>query len=482
MLRSLFAVLAVLVVGLAFLFGRPWLYIATGAILAGALGLLGWWVWTTYLAEKPERPRPQPAPDASGSSIDEFGIVDIQPEGTEPSAPSSDEDASPEASAAPEKSSPEKSSPAPSGPSSSGPNASPATRPPPTARDTSNNRPASSEEPEETTVFSPLLEALRAALDARTVALLVQEEVALTYRIEALASTHDAVRQSGAFDTQAPLVTATMSRESVTLRPLAETQVAVEDLGYYASPPAVAHLAVAPVPQPDSSATTFLLADAPAAADLGTARARTLLKHFSDTIALLYDTDRRPPADDASPDGLSSDGPSSDSISSSANNPSSNNPSSDDPSANDPGAPSDTPRPRRELIAEEMSAAQSTDDDLSLALVHLNRAESIARRGEEAVASAERLFQARLDQMAPGQRIERFGELTYGVFFHEGTETVEPWVTDLESTMAQEQGELEGGVSVGVAVWDEETPEALRSEATKALREAYETGTSTIVT
>ena len=477
MLRSLFAVLAVLVVGLAFLFGRPWLYIATGAILAGALGLLGWWVWTTYLAEKPERPRPQPAPDASGSSIDEFGIVDIQPEGTEPSAPSSDEDASPEASAAPEKSapekpSPEKSSPTPSGPRSSGPNSSPATRPPPTARDTSDNRPDSSEGPEETAVFPPLLEALRAALDARTVALLVQEEVALTYRIEALASTHDAVRQSGAFDTQAPLVTATMSRKSVTLRPLAETQVAVEDLGYYASPPAVDHLAVAPVPQPDSSATTFLLADAPAAADLGTARARTLLKHFSDTIALLYDTDRRPPADDASPEGTSSDGTSS----------SANDPSSNDPSSNGPGAPSDTPRPRRELIAEEMSAAQSTDDDLSLALVHLNRAESIARRGEEAVASAERLFQARLDQMAPGQRIERFGELTYGVFFHEGTETVEPWVADLESTMAQEQGELEGGVSVGVAVWDEETPEALRSEATKALRKAYETGTSTIVT
>jgi GGDEF domain-containing protein len=309
------------------------------------------------------------------------------------------------------------------------------------------------------------------------VALLVQEEVALTYRIEALASTHDAVRQSGAFDTQAPLVTATMSRESVTLRPLAETQVAVEDLGYYASPPAVDHLAVAPVPQPDSSATTFLLADAPAAADLGTARVRTLLKHFSETIALLYDTNRTPPADDASSEGTSSGG-----TSSPANNPSSDDSPADGLAADDPEAPSDTPRPRRELIAEEMSAAQSTDDDLSLALVHLNRAESIARRGEEAVASAERLFQARLDQMAPGQRIERFGELTYGVFFHEGTETVEPWVADLESTMAQEQGELEGGVSVGVAVWDEETPEALRSEATKALRKAYETGTSTIVT
>jgi len=55
-------------------------------------------------------------------------------------------------------------------------------------------------------------------------------------------------------------------------------------------------------------------------------------------------------------------------------------------------------------------------------------------------------------------------------------------MADFESAMAQEKGELEGGVSVGVAVWDEEDPEALRTEATEALRKAYETGTCTIVT
>jgi GGDEF domain-containing protein len=146
------------------------------------------------------------------------------------------------------------------------------------------------------------------------------------------------------------------------------------------------------------------------------------------------------------------------------------------------GNGAESPRPRRELIAEEMEAAQSNSEKLALALVHLNRAESIARRGEEAVASAEHLFEARLDQLMPAQRIERFGELTYGIFFREGADAVEPQVAELKARMAQEEGELEGGVSVGAAVWNEEDPEALRTEATEALREAYETGTPTIVT
>jgi GGDEF domain-containing protein len=129
-----------------------------------------------------------------------------------------------------------------------------------------------------------------------------------------------------------------------------------------------------------------------------------------------------------------------------------------------------------------METARSSSEPLALALVHLNRAESIARQGEEAVASAERLFEARLEQKAPSQRVERFGELTYGVFFRAGPDTIEPWIADFEAAMAQEQGQLEGGASVGVALWTDETPEALRTAATEALREAYETGTCTIVT
>jgi GGDEF domain-containing protein len=313
------------------------------------------------------------------------------------------------------------------------------------------------------------LESARAALDARTVCLLVQEEVALTYRIEAVASTHPSVRHNGTFDTQAPLLTATMSRESVSVRILAEEKIAIEDLRYYDDPPAVDHLALAPVSQPDASSTTFLLADAPGASDLGTSRARTLLKHFAETVALFLDTGRSPTEQ--------SDAPSIDESRTAAD--------ADDPTESTTdaaGVEIEDPRPRREIIAEEMEAAQNADEKLALALVLLNRSESIARRGEEAVASAERLFQARLEQLVPGPRIERFGELTYGIFFRGGADAVEQQVADLETSMAQEEGDLEGGVSVGVAVWDNEDPEALRAEATEALRKAYETGTPTIVT
>ena len=443
MLRFLLAVLAVLVAGLAVLFERPWLYMATGAILAAGLGLLGWWIWTAYLKNEDTRA----SSDSSDIALDEVGIVDIHP-----AEMPQDDDAS--------SSGPPPPSPKPASPSSRPASGTPASGTPTSETPASPSQARSIPDDSaarkyERPVLGPLLEALRAAVDARTVALLAQEHVALTYRIEALASTHTDIRQQGTFDTQTPLVTATMSREDVTLRSLAHSQIAVEDLGYYTAPPTVDHLAVAPLPQPDSSTTTFLLVDTTASADLGTSRARTLLKRFTETVALLYDLDRTPPA------------------------PSDASRASDSDAENETA--SHAPRPRRELIAEEMHAVEATDTPLALALVHLNRAESIARRGEEAVSSTERLFEARLDQMAPTQRIERFGELTYGVFFHEAPEGVESWVADLEAAMAREQGELEGGVSVGVAVWSEETPEALRSAATTALRKAYETGTSTIV-
>jgi len=80
--------------------------------------------------------------------------------------------------------------------------------------------------------------------------------------------------------------------------------------------------------------------------------------------------------------------------------------------------------------------------------------------------------------------VERFGELTYGVFVRDDVEAVEAWAVDVQEAMAQETGALEGGVSVGAAVHDPESPDPdrLRTNATKALQEAYETGTCTIVT
>lgn len=456
MLRSLLTLLAVLITGLAVLFERPWLYVVTGLIVIGGLGLLGWWLWTAYATEDRDRPRPSPDSEEADPSLEDFGIVDIKPENAQGRASSAGARESSASSSGREE-----------------PASSPIDSPTPAAKPSPSSEesgpPAPSEDPaEEAPTLSPLLESLRSAIDARTVCLLIQEDVALTYRIEAIASTHPSVQTSGTFDTQTPLLTATMSREAVTLRPLAEEKLAIEDLRYYDDPPPVDHLAVAPVSRPNTSSTTFLLADAPAEADLGRSEARTFLKHFAETVALLLSNDSGPvsPSDPASADE-----------SVNGQDPASTSPM-------DPSGDSDaSPRPRHEIIAEEMESAEADDDDLALALVHLNRAESIARRGDEAVASAERLFHARLDQLVPSQRIERFGELTYGVFFRAGADAVESQVADLQNTMDREDGELEGGVSVGVAVWQDRSdkPKALRAAATEALREAYETGTPTIV-
>lgn len=471
MLRTLLALLAVLVPGLAFMFERPWLNVAAGLIVVGGLALLGWWLWTTLKDEAPDPSRPTPDPEDPEPDLEEMGIVDIKPE-----------DAADDAETESSSGTPSEEDAADQGP---GTTASPATGAPAPATDASASSQAdapqtddasssASGEPtaNEAPVLGPLLESLRAAIDAQTVCLLVQEEIALTYRIEAIASTHSSVQSSGTFDTQTPLLTATMSRESVTLRPLAEEKLAIEDLRYYDDPPTVDHLAAAPVSRPDTSSTTFLLADAPADTDLGTSEARSLLKHFAETVALLLST-RQAPSPPPAP------GSSDEQVNGQPSEPEAA------PESPASAAPDDSsPRPRREIVAEEMEAAQAADDDLALALVHLNRAESIARRGDEAVASAERLFHARLEQLAPSQRIEQFGELTYGIFFRKHPDAVEPQVADLETTMAREDGELEGGVSVGVAVWGTriDTPKALRAEATKALREAYETGAPTIIT
>lgn len=462
MLRSLLTLLAVLVTGLAVLFERPWLYVVTGLIVIGGLGLLGWWLWTAYAGDNPNRPRPSPDTTDADPSLEDFGIVDIKPENAEGEpSPADAQEASPShpgrASTAASADAPESRSNS-SSASRSGTPPTPASSPPSTDASPADEAP----------ILSPLLESLRSAIDARTVCLLIQEDVALTYRIEAIASSHPSVQTSGTFDTQTPLLTATMSRETVTLRPLAEEKLAIEDLRYYDDPPPVDHLAAAPVSRPETSSTTFLLADGPADANLGRSESRSLLKHFAETVALLLSKE----SSSAAP----SDSPSTDE---SVNGQDAASASPAESSGDGDGSP----RPRHEIIAEEMEAAEADEEDLALALVHLNRAESIARRGEEAVASAERLFHARLDQLAPSQRIERFGELTYGVFFRAGADAVEPQVADLQNTMDREDGELEGGVSVGVAVWRDrsDTPKALRSAATEALREAYETGTPTIV-
>jgi hypothetical protein len=455
MIRILLVLIAVLMAVLAFVFDRPWLYAAAGLPLLGVLGLLGRQLWGAYGRSHAEAPS-----GGDDASLEELGIMDVRPQNRDDgrngtSAPdgetertasgASDGDGHGERRPTEETEA--------AAAARSAPEPETATRAAPEA---------SSGEGEERPVLGPFLESLRAAVGAQTVCLLVQEEVILEYRIEALASTHAGVRRGGTFETQSPLLTATMSRQPVTIRRLDEEERA--DLGYYdETVPPIAQVALAPVPQTDSATTVFLLADATADVDLEASR--SLLEQYAETVGMLRD------AEDADvPAGRRESAPET----------------GEETHGGSSAAPVDgegePPRPRREIIAEEMRAADAGDDDLALVLVHLNRAESIARRGEEAVATAERLLRTRLEHLAPGQRVERFGELTYGLFPRRGLEEVESWAADLQDAMAEETGELEGGVSVGVAVrGPRHDADELRADATEALREAYETGTCTIV-
>jgi hypothetical protein len=451
MIRFLLVLVSLLIAVLAFALDRPWLYAAAGVPLVGALGLLGRQLWTAY---RREAEGTSPPPD--NPPLEDLGIMDVRPHdrqgGSNGSSTSESESPRP-----PETEERDDGGRAEAGPTAPG---GPATDPSSDefgSESAIQTAPATDVRTEEQPVLGPFLESLRAALEARTVGLFVQEDVILEYRIEACASTEPEAQRRGTFETQSPLLTATMSRQPVTVRRMEADDRT--NLGYYGTPPAIEQIALAPVPQPDSASTVFLLADATAEVDLGASHARSLLERYADTVGMLRDTDA-----------------------------SAADPVEDVPGGTSPMSPeaseekTDQPRPRREIIAEEMTAADAGDDDLALVLVHLNRAESIARRGQEAVATAEHLLRTRLEHFAPGQRVERFGELTYGLFPRQGLDEVETWAADLQDTMAEETGELEGGVSVGVAVRSpRHDARELRADATEALREAYETGTCTIV-
>jgi len=272
----------------------------------------------------------------------------------------------------------------------------------------------------------------------------------LTYRIAAAASRSDAVPATGSFETEAPLLSAGMSQKAFTVRPVGEGGLDPALLGYYADHvPDVTHVAFAPVPTPSEAATYFLVVDA-TDTDFKPPRAKKIITEFAALLGVLIEAE----ADDDAPA----------------------------PAAPPPAEPA-KPRPRREIIAEEIEEAKRSSVPLALALVHLNRAEKLSQRGKDVVENAESTLRARLERSAPRSRVERFGELTFGVFYNGDVVDVEPWAERLQEEMAATDGILAGGVSIGVAMLRDaaQSPEVLREDATEALWMAYETGTCTIV-
>ena len=289
----------------------------------------------------------------------------------------------------------------------------------------------------------PYLQSLRSAVDATTVCLLKQSDDAIHHHIVAIVSLNAYARSGGDFSSKVPLVQTVDNRAPAAIRKVSDADLPASGLGYYREAIAVKEVAVAPVPRPASDETYVLLADVMQEGGLDTNRRRTLIGHFARLLGAVLES-----GDVA-----------------------------DIPEAYD------YLRPRKEIISEEISRARKKKVPLALALVHLNEAERVADHGEGLVKATEKALASRIRQTARHARVERFGELTFGVFFQAPGSDVESWALSLQRELQENVGELQGGISIGIAMLQDRhnDADAFRRDATEALREAYESGTCTIV-
>ncbi|WP_072715434.1 hypothetical protein [Rhodothermus profundi] len=426
MMQAMLWLLSLIELLLGFTLSQPWLYVAGAGLLLILLlvALVGWLRRRRREKQSLFIPPPPASPEEELKSL---GILEIRarPRSRSPAAEPA-EKSSPASAVSASEGSPPVDVPEPS-----------------TPREEQPSKPSQTPEAaaEQDPVLTPCLEALRAALEAQTVALLVQEDVSLEYRVLGISSVVSGVSAGQTFTAPVPLLAPSMVDRPVTVREVCDELY--EALGYYTDvPPQVAELALAPIPFTREGALYFLVADAPESGRFDRLSASTLLVEFGRLLATVLELQQSRREAEAR-----------------------------------------AYRPRREIIAEEMTRARRLGEPLALALVHLNRADAIATEGPVALAAAEQALKAALQESAPDQRIERFGELTYGVFYRAPVPEVEAWAARLQAQLAKAGGWLEGGVSIGVAVLQErhQTPEQFRADATEALREAYESGTCTIL-
>lgn len=294
-------------------------------------------------------------------------------------------------------------------------------------------------------VLIPALRSLRAGLDAYTVCLIRHDKGNLRYHIEAIVSQNSFARSHGYFASKEPLLAGHSALVPIVFPKVGAEGFPKSKLGYYHEPISVRQVAMVPVRPKKGSDSYLLVVDTMNDGGLESAPVRVLLEQYARLFRTILDT--------AAEGGLALPGDSG------------------------------LVRPRREIIADEMDRARSMAHPLALALVFLNRGEEMDDAEEGELEEMETHFEARLREVANDGRVERFGELTCGVFYHGASDSVPAWAARLHSSFAAESGKWVGGVSVGVALLNDrhETPDEFRSDATAALQEAFATGECTVV-
>lgn len=449
MIRILLVILAVVTALLAFVLQWPALYLVALAALLGTLvAVLVSLVRRRQRAAEPYPPRPAP-PVESREDLSTLGILDIRPRDAsrpdkQPEEPPEMEkslEADPTAEALPVDL-PAAEVTAPTEP-----------RPGPTLIDsgiglvTPRKKPRLAVEavnpPHLEEVVLPCLLSLRAAADATTVCVLSQEEVALRYQVEAIVSRNSYARTHGRFSTRTPLIGAAMAQKPLTVQRVAAEGFSSAQLGYYTETIAIRQVAFAPIPLVLDDRSYYLVVDTMAEGGLDAARKQHLIPQYARLLASLMGQDL------------------------------------DDTPRLEPPRSAAQPRPRREIVAEEIDLARRLHRPLALALVYLNSPETET----EQVTAVEAALEASLRQHTPQGRVERFGELTFGVFYRDQAPQIEAWAMHLQEAVVRQNGLLAGELCVGAALLQDRhtSPDDLRADATTALREAYETGECTIL-
>lgn len=500
MIRIVLAGLAVLAAVLALLTGESWLYAAAGGIGGVALGLGVHWWWTTYIAPESHGDRRR-----ARGAYDEFGLSEVRPMAPSEGQKSEKQAARPSPNGADSSTSKKKGAPVAKKSASGKPVPAEGST---AAQETTEDQPGAAEGEQDTRITA-FVRALRYTLHANTVALLVQEEMALEYRIAGLDSKNGHVQRTGTFSTSHPLLTAGMSRSKVTVRTLSDNPDLRDALNYYTDAPSadrgIDKVAFAPIQHAQQSATYFLVVDASEDVPLDHHHTQRLIARSAETLGSLLGYDpatlrpsvtaqtsqqsansaksqrsaSKPPASPAAEKSESAERSSAQSSSDQGDVTA----DSVDITTPSPKVERQGPRPRLEIIAEEMEVARATDIPLALALVHVNRSEMLAEQGQDTVEQAEALLLDALEEMAAGQRVERFGELTYGIFYQGTIDDVEAWTVHTHQKMQRRSDLLKGGVSIGVTMMGprHKHAKALRTEAMKALHESYKSGAPALI-
>jgi hypothetical protein len=296
-----------------------------------------------------------------------------------------------------------------------------------------------------TSVLLPALTSLRASMEAHTVCLLRQSEKPIRYHIEAIVSLNSYARGQGSFVATEPLLAGFRPFAAVVIPRVGEDGFTKRRLGYYHEPISVRQVSMVPISARNSASEYILVADTMNQDGFESAASRSMIEQFAGLLGTLISSEQ-----DAG-DGA-------------------------------PVAPK-TVRPRREIIREEMEQARRLSSPLSLAMVFLNRGETMAGADDDVITYVENQFEMRLKAVANDAMVEHFGELTFGIFYHGQETSVGAWAGNIQATFDAEEGDLDGGVSVGVAIMRDRHLNAddLRSDATAALKQAFDSGECTIV-